>query len=374
MGLYKRKNSKKWYMAFTVDGVPYDESTGTEDEKTAKEIWRLLEAKIALGQWHPEILEEKKRTFDEMMELYIHKYSKINKASSSHSKDKGMLEKHLKPFFSGMALRLITPAKINDYKKERLEKGASNSSVRNELGLLRNAFNVVVQEFDWKIDNPFAKLKLKLKPGSIDRWLTDDEEKKLLEKTEGKLFGQLTDITLLDLHTGLSQEEILKLQWSQIDFKRKTLTTKRKKTEKRDLPTRTIPLNKTALSILERRYKVRTISGDYVFFNSAGNKIDASKLKRAFIKAVKESGILSFRFHDLRHTFATRLAQAGVDIYKISKLLGHKDITTTQRYAHHYPESLRDGVNILDVTPGSGVELLDDSQATQSPEKEVEIR
>jgi integrase len=58
------------------------------------------------------------------------------------------------------------------------------------------------------------------------------------------------------------------------------------------------------------------------------------------------NGILHVRFHDLRHTFATRLVQSGVDLYKVSKLLGHRDIKTTQRYAHHYPESLRDGVEV----------------------------
>ncbi len=64
---------------------------------------------------------------------------------------------------------------------------------------------------------------------------------------------------------------------------------------------------------------------------------------------MRKAGIKDFRFHDLRHTFATRLAQAGVDLYKISKLLGHKDIKMTQRYAHHCPDSLRDGVEILEV-------------------------
>ncbi len=70
------------------------------------------------------------------------------------------------------------------------------------------------------------------------------------------------------------------------------------------------------------------------------------------IKIVLKAGIKNFRFHDLRHTFATRLVQQGVDIYKVAKLLGHKDISTTQRYAHHYPESLRDGVEVLDSLSG----------------------
>ena len=69
-----------------------------------------------------------------------------------------------------------------------------------------------------------------------------------------------------------------------------------------------------------------------------------------FYKARERAGIENFRFHDLRHTFATRLVQAGVDLYKVQKLLRHKTPIMTQRYAHHYPESLRDGVEVLDKT------------------------
>jgi site-specific recombinase XerD len=76
--------------------------------------------------------------------------------------------------------------------------------------------------------------------------------------------------------------------------------------------------------------------------------IKADKLKKAFRKAVKESASEHFRFHDLRHTFATRLVQAGIDLYQVTKLLGHKDISTTQRYAHYCSESLKDGVRTLD--------------------------
>ena len=101
------------------------------------------------------------------------------------------------------------------------------------------------------------------------------------------------------------------------------------------------------MEILERRSKVVSISG-YIFFNEAGNPIDAGKLKKEFKNAVMDSEIEYCRFHDLRHTFATRLAQRGIDLYKIAKLLGHEDISTTQRYAHHFCESLRDGVEILD--------------------------
>ncbi len=81
-----------------------------------------------------------------------------------------------------------------------------------------------------------------------------------------------------------------------------------------------------------------------------GTKLNNCNLIRAFKKAVKKTEISNFTWHGLRRTFATRLAHKGLDIYKISKLLGHEDVQTTQkRYAHHCTESLRIGVDILDA-------------------------
>ncbi|MBM4065225.1 MAG: site-specific integrase [Planctomycetes bacterium] len=77
--------------------------------------------------------------------------------------------------------------------------------------------------------------------------------------------------------------------------------------------------------------------------------MDCDNLGRAFESVLEKVDIQNFHFHDLRHTFATRLAQRGIDIYKISKLLGHHSIEMTQRYAHHCPDSLKDGVQILEV-------------------------
>ena len=111
---------------------------------------------------------------------------------------------------------------------------------------------------------------------------------------------------------------------------------------------RTIPLNKTVSGLLKSRSKVREIRSNCVFISSTGRRIDQGNLRRAFGKARKKADIEDFRFRDLRHTFATRLVQTGVDLYKVQKLLGHKTPQMTQRYAHHYTESLRDGVDVLD--------------------------
>ena len=142
----------------------------------------------------------------------------------------------------------------------------------------------------------------------------------------------------------MRQDEIFSLKWSEVDLFRKTVTVIRSKNGEK----RTIPMNRKVYELLKRKSKVRHIRSNYVFLSEAGTKIDDRNLRRAFYKVLNKAGIKDFRFHDLRHTFATRLVQAGVDLYKVQKLLGHKDITMTQRYSHHYPESLRDGVEVLD--------------------------
>ena len=358
MGLYKRHDSDVFWMSFVADGKQYRQSTETNQEKIANNILEDVKRQIHEGKFF-DIEQARKRTFDEMMKEY---FSKIfDKASTLERKHDAL--PHLKDFFSGKTLDKITSDAVDNYKLKRLKKGAADSTILNEVRLLSHAFNTV----KWSRSNPVTDAKrIRLEAEQVDRWLTDAEELKLLPKTKGKLNGELADIVILDLNTGLSQEEILKLQWTQIDLFRKTLTTSREKTRRRrskkratngsdSSNKRTIPLNQTACDLLKKR------AGDgmsgYVFCNRNGDMIKADKLKKAFRKAVKESGIDHFRFHDLRHTFATRLVQAGIDLYQVSKLLGHKDISTTQRYAHHYSESLRDGVRTLDKkrrTAGQG--------------------
>ena len=111
-----------------------------------------------------------------------------------------------------------------------------------------------------------------------------------------------------------------------------------------------MPLNQIAIGVIERKSeeKVRRLKNDFVFVSSHGTKIDRHNLRRAFNNAVRKVEIEDFKFHDLRHCFCTKLAQRGVDIYKIAKLAGHEDIRMAQRYSHHCPESLRVGVRVLE--------------------------
>ena len=99
---------------------------------------------------------------------------------------------------------------------------------------------------------------------------------------------------------------------------------------------------------MEEKARVRSLKTNLVFTNTVGKKTGISWVMKNFIIARGKVGLEDFHFHDLRHTFATRLAQRGADLYTILKLTGHVNITMTQRYAHHCPESLRAGMVFVD--------------------------
>jgi len=118
----------------------------------------------------------------------------------------------------------------------------------------------------------------------------------------------------------------------------------------------TLPLNDIAVDVLKAQARVWHLSSDYVFPTNSGTRKGAGNLGRAFTLACVRAKVERFRFHDLRHTFATRLVRAGVDLYAVQKLGGWKTISMVMRYAHHYSESLRPGVEAL-VRVRSSTEL-----------------
>ena len=125
--------------------------------------------------------------------------------------------------------------------------------------------------------------------------------------------------------------EILNLKWERVNLFRKTVSIYEQKNKDRD----TLPLSARAMEVLKTRNRVRLLKNNLVFFSETETKLDASNLRRALNEAIKKAGIEKLRFHDLRHTFATRLIQNGVDVYTVQKLGRWKSIQMVERYAHH---------------------------------------
>lgn len=326
-------------MRFRYQGRQIRRSTEVTDKKLAERIYFKVMSLVAEGKWFDQPPAQPRRMVKDLLERYLRDYSARNKAVLTHRRDQS-LAAHLRRAFGDVPLDQLRPAQLADYKASRRAQGAAPKSLNDELTLLGHAYKLAMMEWEWTSDNPVLKIAKEKVRNQIERWLTPEEEQRLLAAAP----HWLQEIIVFALHTGLRQSEILNLQWPQVDLGRRTLTILEQKNGSRD----TLPLNATAVEVLQARARVRSISTTYVFFNGTGHRMDARNLLRAFYPAMRKAGIERFRFHDLRHTFATRLIQAGVDVYTVQKLGRWKTISMVMRYAHHHPESLRVGAEVLD--------------------------
>jgi len=145
-------------------------------------------------------------------------------------------------------------------------------------------------------------------------------------------------------NTGLREGELHDLKWSQIYLDRRTPTMY----EQKNMCVDALPLHKTAMGILREKNTISVGPNDYVFPNKMNSRLGTRNLLWAFYLALERAGIENFRFHDIRHTFATRLVQQGVGIYEVQKLGRWKSTSMVMRYAHHYPESLLSSIEVMD--------------------------
>ena len=325
-------------MRFSYQGRQIRRSTDVTDRKLAERIYFKVRGLIADGKWIDRPPAQHRRVKD-LLERYLRDYSAPNKAALTHRRDRS-LAAHLLRAFGELPLDQLRPARLAEYKASRRAQGIAPKTLNDELGLLGHAYKLAMMEWEWVTDNPVLRIAKEKVRNGIERWLTTEEEERLLAVSA----PWLQEIILFALHTGMRRGEILKLQWCHVDLTRRTLTILEQKNGARD----TLPVNATAMAVLQARAAVRTSSTEAVFINGAGHPREARNVLRAFYPAMRKAGIARFRFHDLRHTFATRLIQAGVDVYTVQKLGRWKTIAMVLRYAHHQPESLRGGAEVLD--------------------------
>lgn len=339
MGLFKR--GKTWWFKKEVGCRRVQESTGTTNRRKAELYFadRIQELEEEARNGPKKVYED--HTYEELRTRYMDTRSLLNKTATSIARDRHTF-KQLDKAFAGMKLKEITPEKISDYKDRRLKEGIAVSTLAKELMILRSAFKIAMLEWEWIDVTPFLKLSIESSDNKIERYLTPEEEEKLVSECP----DWLKDIVVFAINTGMRRGEILTLKWPQVDLDRRVLTLLVTKNKKK----RGVPINAVVQELLRRKVSKRTDS-DYVFPSEAGTLIDPHNLERAFRSARKAAKLLDLRFHDLRHTAASRMAQAGVEIYTIAKILGHETLSVTTRYAHHNVESLRYGLDAIVKVP-----------------------
>jgi len=287
----------------------------------------------------------------------------------------------IKTHFSQWNSRQLTDINVflvTNWRKQQLKKGRTHGAVNRPIAYLRALLNHAYKT-DIIDTHPLAKFKqLKEDKNKVVRYLDESESKRLrkalidrdkkaqLERVSSNQWRQdrgydllpeipvnsfknhLTPIVLLDLNTGMRRSEVFDLKWKDIDFSAKTLavngTEDNENGGSKSGNTRIIPLNDEAIEVLTK-WKKQTASELFVFTNKNGGKL--TDIKKSFKAILKTAKISNFRFHDIRHDFASQLVMKGVDLNTVRELLGHSDLQMTMRYAHLSPNHKSKAVSLL---------------------------
>ncbi|GBE05073.1 tyrosine recombinase XerD [bacterium BMS3Abin10] len=331
-GIYKRGNVY-WIRYAGLDGQTVFESSGSRKFRDAQD--KLIERKRAIKEGkQPEVRRIANHAFKELSE----KYRSWIEGRQRSAKVKGYIIGQLVKRFGNLPLRRFSTALVEQLQTDNINRGLKHASNNKVLNVLKAIFTKAV---DWEmVESETLKRVRKVKQ------LPENKRLRFISKTECQELISVCDphlrpIVVTALNTGMRKGEIFNLKWDNVDLKHGFILLEITKNGER----REIPINDTLRSTLQGI--TRRLDVPYVFFDPATGK-SYQDLKRSFKSALRRAKIQDFHFHDLRHTFASLLVMAGVDLTTASRLLGHKDIKMTLRYAHLAPSHITRAVNILD--------------------------
>lgn len=331
MSIYLR--GKTWWYAITINGVTHRGSCKTADEQQAKEYHDRLRADV----WRGKVLKDaQKRTVVEAIDRFLREHEH----KRSYRDDQRYAAWWLEQLASAQVRLLedVTPDVVCSIRDEELERVAP-ATVNRKLAFLRTVINAAHREWMWLERAP----KIKLVPGEVvrRRFLTPEEVTRLVEA----LPRPFADMALFSVATGLRQGNVLKLRWSQVDLaKRRAVFPE--EVMKNGLPF-SCPLNETAVSVL--RVWIGQ-SQDFVFGEDGVREVPS----RTWAKALEKAGLVDVRWHDLRHTWASLMRQAGVGLDDLQELGGWETRSMVQRYAHLDVDHLSPKAAALDGVLGRG--------------------
>jgi len=324
----KNKNGQ-WVIDYRLRGKRIRRVIG-ESKREAEAVLAAIKTDMIREQYGLSRPKKPEVLFEDQAKEFLELYSKQNKKSWMRD---ALSLKYLKEFFKDKNLSEITPDLIEKYKLERRVAGVSDATINRELACLKTLYAKAI-EWQKAEANPAGKVKKFRERPLKERILRPEENNKLLETSS----PELKPVLILALNTGMRKAEILNLRWDAVNFSKGFIHIEDSKSGR----SRDIPLNGLAFEALKEISR----KGEFVFTNDE-TKNHTQDVKTAFKGACRRAGIKGLRFHDLRHTAASRMIEAGVDLVTVSKILGHASIQMTMRYAHPTAESMRRAVQKL---------------------------
>lgn len=340
MRVFQNKKGK-WYIDFQRNYKRIRRVVG-DSKRQAEDVAASIKADIVRERYgfpgHQQNVH-----FEDFTKEFLSIYSKPNKRS--WRSDESSIN-NLDRFFQGKLLVEISPEFIEKYKAKRKNE-VSEASTNRELALLKTMLNKAVEWGKLK-SNPAAKVKKFKEHGGRERIMSTDEMKRLVDAAA----DHLKPILVIALNTGMRRGEILNLRWEDVDFARNFILVADSKNGR----SRKVPMNGLVAETLKNLKKEDT---SLFIFCPRKSKVPVKDVKRSFKTACRNAGIKGLRFHDLRHTAASRMIEGGADLVTVSKILGHSTIQMTMRYCHPTAGTMRQAVDILASSFGKSRQKTD---------------
>lgn len=330
MAIYKK--SDKYYSRIQYHGVRrHFLCTGAKDENEAKVYEANELRKLVMVVEGLAVDESREAKLRDLTKVFL-AYSKTNK--KDYKLDEAKV-KVIHSYFGEKTLASkITPKRIEDFKSFMSEK-YSNAYVNRYLACIKTIFNIGIKNELIKT-TPMKAVKMMKEDNHKIRYLTADEEARLFKE----LPEHLKPIVICALQTGLRKSNILQLRWELVDLEFRFIEVLAQQNKGHKIIK--IPISDKLLETLESLPK----NSEYVFANPETGK-PYRDISEGFKNACERANIENFRFHDLRHTVATRLVEKGIDLRVVQEIMAHSTIVTTQRYMHPTPKRKLEAISVL---------------------------
>jgi len=326
------KRGPSWFLDCEINGVHYHKKLGKGISRSVAlelaqvERAAILKGEVGIGKKQKDIsFDDTRKTFGT--------WAQANKKRGTASAYAECLRR-LAESFSGKRLSQLSAFAVEKHKQQRIQAGARIRANR-ELAVLKNLFN---RCREWKLfegENPVTSVKLLKEPRRRLRFLEHEEEDRLLAECA----EPLRTMVLVDTNCGLRlKSEALTLRWADVDVGRRTLTVAA--AYAKSGTSRSVLLNSVVLAVLNRLPRI----SEFVFAKPNGKPYHAI---RGFRAACQRAGLTGVTPHTLRHTFATRLVENGVDLRTVQELGGWATLSLIQRYAHVSPSRKAEAVEGL---------------------------
>jgi integrase len=347
--------SGAWYGRWWIDGRRVNRKLGRTREPGSREGLTKREAEAAMRRQIQLVTagpSYERLSVAEVGEQLVERLELKGRKPSTIEAVRSTLRVHLAPQFGDHALDRIDVRAVERFIAAERRDGRAPKSIRNYLGVLHSIFELGIEK-GWTRENPVKRVARPEGQGNAEiRALTIEEVEAVLAAVPDDALGSMEGaLYLTAAMTGLRQGELLGLRWRDVDWLAGKLRVRRAYvrgeygTTKSRRGFRAVPLADrvgAALELLSRR-SAFTTDEDLVFGHPLnGTPLDRSKVRKRFKNAVKAAQVRDVRFHDLRHTFGTRMAAVGVPMRTLQEWMGHADFKTTLIYADYSPDERRE--------------------------------